>query len=425
MGDNRLLIVGGDVDGSKKDILVEDGKIADIASGLDKKSGFAGVARLDAREAWILPGLVDMHVHLREPGREGDETIATGTRAAARGGVTTVLAMPNTEPPVDNPALVRFLREKAARDAAVNVLFSAACTVGQKGERPTEAALLRDAGAAALTDDGRPVMDSGLMRRVMEHARDAGLLVIDHCEDDHLSQGGCCHEGPPAAAKGLRGIPWASETVMVLRDIALCELTGAAVHIAHISAAQSVAAVRAAKKRGLPVSAEATPHHFSLTEDDCEGYDSDFKMNPPLRAKADREAVLEALADGTIDAVATDHAPHSPAKKEQDIQVAPFGVIGLETSLALALTNLVGKKLLDRKRLVERMSTAPARLLGLKGKGELRKGWDADLVVVDPSAAWTVEAPFASKSRNSPFLGRRLKGRARATVVGGRIVHAL
>jgi dihydroorotase len=427
----RLLIVGGTViDPSqkieaKRDVLIENGNIADVAAGLHKKSGLAGVARLDASEAWVVPGLIDMHVHLREPGREGDETIATGTLAAARGGVTTVLAMPNTEPPIDSPTLVRLLAAKIKQDAAVNVLIAGACTLGQKGERLTEAALMKEAGATALTDDGRPVMDSGLMRRVMEHARDAGLLVIDHCEDDHLSQGGCAHEGPASTAKGLRGIPWASETVMVLRDIALCELTGAAIHIAHISAAQSVDAVRAAKKRGLPVSAEATPHHFSLSEDDIEGYDADYKMNPPLRAKADRDAVLAGLADGTIDTIATDHAPHGPSKKECGLQLAPFGVIGLETSLALGLTRLVGKGLLTRRQLVERMSAAPARLLGLKSKGSLRRGADADITVIDPAASWNVEAPFASKSRNSPFLGLRLKGRARATIVGGRIAHAL
>ena len=427
----RLLIVGGTVIDpeqkveAKRDVLIEGGKIADVAAGLDKKSGLSGVTRLPAANCFVTPGLIDMHVHLREPGREGEEDIKSGTLAAARGGVTTVLAMPNTEPPIDSPALLRLLAAKVKQDAAVNVLLAGACTLGQKGERLTEAALLKEAGAAALSDDGRPVMNSGLMRRVMEHAKDAGLLVIDHCEDDHLSQGGCAHEGPASTAKGLRGIPWASETVMVLRDIALCELTGAAVHIAHISAAQSVDAVRAAKKRGLPVSAEATPHHFSLSDEDVEGYDADFKMNPPLRGKTDREAVLEGLADGTIDTIATDHAPHGPSKKECGMQLAPFGVIGLETSLALGLTRLVGKGLLTRRQLVERMSAAPARLLGLKTKGSLRKGMDADVTVIDPAASWTVEAPFASKSRNSPFLGLRLKGRTTATIVAGRIVYAL
>lgn len=428
---DRLLIVGGTViDPTQKleamrDVLIENGKIADIAAGLAKKSGLVDVQRLDADHAWVTPGLIDMHVHLREPGGESAETIATGTRAAARGGVTTVLAMPNTEPPIDTPALVRFVLAKGRAEGAVNVLTAGAATRGQKGESLTKARLLKEAGASALTDDGRPIMDAGLMRRALEYARDCGLLFIDHCEDERLSQGGCVHEGPAGAAKGLRGIPWASETVMVLRDVALCELTGAPVHIAHISAAQSVDAVRAARKRGLPVSAEATPHHFSLCEDDVEGHDADFKMNPPLRGQADRSAVLEGLADGTISAIATDHAPHSARKKALGLTVAPFGVIGLETSLALALTRLVGKKILTRRQLVERMSAWPARLLGLKTKGSLRRGMDADVTVIDPAASWAVEPPFASKSRNSPFMGLRLKGRARCTIVGGRIVYGL
>ena len=426
----RLLIVGGTVIDpvqkieANKDVLIENGKIADVAAGLGRKLlNIPGVHRLEAKDCWVTPGAVDMHVHLREPGREGDETIATGTRAAAVGGVTTVLAMPNTEPPIDTPALVRFVLGKGRAEGAVNVLVAGAATKGQKGEHITEAGLLKEAGASALTDDGRPVMNSGVMRRALEYAREAGLLFIDHCEDDNLSQGGCCHEGAAGTAKGLRGMPWAGETVMVLRDIALCELTGAPIHIAHISAAQSVEAVRAAKKRGLPVSAEATPHHFSLSEDDIRGYDANFKMNPPLRGKADREAILEGLADGTIDAIATDHAPHSEHKKALGITLAPFGVIGLETSLSLALTRLVAKKVLTRKQLVERMSAAPARLLGLKSKGSLRKGMDADVTVIDPNASWQPQPPYASKSVNTPFTGLRLKGRARYTIVGGRVVH--
>ncbi len=431
MPDERLLIVGGTVVDPEqkieaiKDVLIENGRIAEVAAGLERKPSYSGVTRISAKNMWVTPGLVDMHVHLREPGREGDETIATGTKAAARGGVTTVLAMPNTEPAIDSPTLVRFVTAKGKAEGAVNVLCAGAATMGQKGERLTEAGLLKEAGAVAITDDGRPVMNSGVMRRALEYTRDCGLLFIDHCEDDHLSQGGCVHEGAAGTAKGLRGMPWASETVMVVRDIALCELTGAPVHIAHISAAQSVEAVRSAKKRGLPVSAEATPHHFSLCDDDIEGYDANFKMNPPLRSKADREAILEGLSDGTIDTIATDHAPHSEHKKALGVTLAPFGVIGLETSLALALTRLVAKKVLTRKQLVERMSAAPARLLGLKTKGSLRRGMDADVTVIDPSASWTPAPPFQSKSRNTPFSGARLKGAARYTIVGGRVVHGL
>jgi dihydroorotase len=381
---------------------------------------------VNARGKWVIPGLVDLHVHLREPGREGDETIASGTAAAARGGVTTVLAMANTEPVTDSAAKVSLLRAKAAEEAKVNVLFAGAVTIGLKGERLTEFARLRAAGAAALSDDGRPVMNAGLLRRALESAKDLGLLVIDHCEDLDLSAGGCAHEGAAALRKGLKGAPWAAETVQVLRDIALVELTGARLHFAHLSAAASVEAVRQAKKRGLPVSAEACPHHFCLSDDMIPGYDADWKMNPPLRTKDDRAALIAGLADGTIDAIATDHAPHGCAAKSAGFDAAPFGVIGLETSLAAALTELYHKKALTRRQLVARLSASPAALLGLSAKGTLAKGADADVIVVDPDAAWTPDAPFASKSRNTPFLGRRLKGHVVHTFVAGRaVVHAL
>ena len=429
---DRTLIVGGLViDPARKleavrDVLIEDGEIRDVAAGLSKKPALKDAAIVDARGKWVLPGLVDMHVHLREPGREGDETIATGTAAAARGGVTTLLAMANTEPVGDTPSQLEFLRAKARVDAKVNVLFAAAVTVGQKGERLTEFAKLRRAGAAALSDDGRPVMNAGLFRRALEYAKDLGLLVIDHCEDLTLSSGACAHEGPASLRKGLKGAPWAAETVQVVRDIALAELTGGRVHLAHLSCAASIEAVRAAKKRGVRVTAEAAPHHFCLNDDLIPGYDADWKMNPPLRAKDDRAALIEGLADGTIDVIATDHAPHGCAAKAAGFDVAPFGVIGLETSLAASLTELYHKKALTKSRLVERMSAAPAALLGLKDKGTLAPGADADVIVVDPDASWTPQAPFLSKSRNTPFAGRRLKGRVLHTFVGGRAVaHAL
>lgn len=427
----QLIVAGGllidpaaRVEGPR-DLLLEDGRVAAVAVGLSRKPAFKGVPVIDAKGKWVLPGLVDMHVHLREPGREGDETIATGTKAAARGGVTTVLAMANTEPVTDTPSQVSFLRSKARTDAAITVLFAGAVTLGQKGERLTEFAKLRAAGAAALSDDGRPVMNAGLLRRALEAADDLGMLVIDHCEDLTLSNGACVHEGPSALRKGLKGTPWAAETVQVMRDIALCELTGARLHLAHLSAASSVAAVRTAKKRGIRVSAEAAPHHIALADRDIPGYDADWKMNPPLRELRDREALLEGLADGTIDAIATDHAPHGCVAKSLGMDLAPHGVIGLELSLAVALTELFHKKILTRRKLVERMSSGPAALLGLKGKGTLAPGADADLVVVDPDAAWTPEPPYLSKSRNTPFTGRRLKGRAVTTLSAGRVVHAL
>jgi dihydroorotase len=419
----RLIIKGGlVVDPSQKlesarDLFIEDGRIS-------KKFSPEGAEVFDAKGCWVVPGLVDMHVHLREPGREGEETIATGTAAAAAGGVTCVLAMPNTEPPVDNTALLGFLQAKARTEATVGVVFAAAATLGQKGEQLTEIRRLKDLGAGAISDDGRPIMDSELMRRALEHCRDAGLLLIDHAEDLNLSSGFAMNEGAASAAKGLRGAPWPAETVHVLRDIALCELTGAPVHIAHISCSQSVEAIRQAKRQGLPISAEAAPHHFTLIDADIPGYDANYKMNPPLRAKSDREAILEGLSDGTIDAIATDHAPHGLGKKALGLALAPCGVIGLETSLALSL-QLVAKKIISRKRLVELMSCAPARLLGLKSKGSLKPGSDADVTLIDANAGWTVPTKFISKSSNSPFVGMKLKGRAKATIVAGRVVHAL
>lgn len=408
-----------------RDVLIEDGRISAIGTGLARKSALKGVPAIDAKGKWVIPGLVDMHVHLREPGREGDETIETGTKAAARGGVTTVLAMANTEPVCDSPSQLAFLRAKARTDAVITVLFAGAVTAGQKGEKLTEFAKLRAAGAAALSDDGRPVMNAGLLRRALEYANDLGLLVIDHCEDLSLSNGACVNEGPTALRKGLRGAPWAAETVQVVRDIALAQLTGARLHIAHVSAAASVEAIRTAKKNGVRISAEAAPHHFALNDKEINGYDSNWKMNPPLRGAEDRLALLSGLSDGTIDAIATDHAPHGCAAKSLGMDLAPFGVIGLETSLAVALTDLFHKKILTRRKLVERMSSGPAALLGLKNKGTLAPGADADLVIVDPDMAWTPAAPFLSKSSNTPFIGRRLKGRAVTTLSAGRVVHAL
>ena len=427
----RLLVTGGLViDPARKveavrDVLIVDDKIADVAAGLAKKAALKGVPAIDAKGKWVIPGLVDMHVHLREPGREGDETIATGTRAAAAGGVTTVLAMANTEPVTDDAAKLGFLRARARQDSVITTLFAGAVTMGQKGEKLTEFAKLKAAGAAALSDDGKPVMSAGLMRRALEYAKDLDMLVIDHCEDLTLSAGACVHEGPEALRKGLKGAPWAAETLQVMRDATLAEMTGALLHIAHVSTAASVDAVRNAKKRGVRISAEACPHHFALIDADIPGYDGNWKMNPPLRAKTDREALLEGLADGTIDAIATDHAPHGCGAKSQGMDLAPFGVIGLENALSVAITDLLHKKVLTRRELIKRVSTNPAALLALKGKGTLAPGADADLAVVDPDAAWTPEAPFKSKSRNTPFAGRTLRGRVLTTLSAGRVVHAV
>jgi dihydroorotase len=422
---NTLLIANGLViDPSAKtetvrDILIENGKIKDVAQGLAKKSALKNIETFDAKGLWVIPGLVDMHVHLREPGREGDETIASGTNAAARGGVTTLLAMANTEPVTDSASQLAFLRAKASTDARVNVLFAGAVTLGQKGERLTEFAKLRAAGAAALSDDGRPIMSAGLMRRALESAKDIGLLVIDHCEDLTLSAGACAHEGPVALGKGLKGAPWSAETVQVVRDIVLAQQTNSRIHLAHLSCESSIEAVRQAKKAGVQVTAEACPHHFALADEMIPGYDANWKMNPPLRTNSDRAALVKKLANKTIDTIATDHAPHGCAAKSSGFDTAPFGIIGLETSLSVALTCLYHTKKLTRRQVVERMAMTPAQLLGLTTKGHLRVGADADLIVVDPNETWTPKPPFLSKSQNTPFTGHRLTGRVKRTFVAG------
>jgi len=426
---NQLLIRGGlvidpaqDLE-STRDIFIHNGRIAAIGPRLCHRAPRIPV--LDARGCWVLPGLIDLHAHLREPGAENAEDIASGARAAAAGGFATVLAMPNTAPPIDSPARLRRLRAKADRSAAVHVLFAGCATKGQLGREQTDLPGLAAAGMSAVSEDGRPLCDAGLMRRVLELTRRLGLPFISHCEEPALSRSAPVHEGRISRRLRLPGQPWAAETAMVLRDIALAELTGGHVHVAHISCAQSVAAVREAKRRGLPVTAEATPHHLILCEDDIPGPDSAYKMNPPLRSRADRAALQEGLRDGTIDAVATDHAPHTAAAKRRSFRDAPFGVIGLETALALMLTGLVHKGRLTRRQLVERMAQAPARILGLRRKGSLARGMDADVTIVRPREPWTVPSCFVSRSRNSPFVGMRLQGRVRATVVSGRIVHAL
>ncbi len=424
----RLLVAGGleIVTNARMDVLIENGKIKEIGNGLGKRRELKGIKKIDANQAWITPGLIDMHVHLREPGRESEETIATGTRAAAAGGFTTVLAMPNTQPTPDSPALIRFLRAKAEKDSPITVLFAGATTVGQNGKRLSEIGRLARAGAPAVSDDGKPVSDAGLMRRALEACAGAGILLIEHCEDLGLSAGGALHEGRTAARLAVRGIPGEAESAPAARAVELARLTGARLHLAHVSSARTVELVRRAKAEGLAVSCEATPHHLALCDSDIPraGNQADFKMNPPLRSSADRAAILKGLADGTIDAIATDHAPHSAAKKSLGLADAPFGVIGLETALAVVLTKLLGK-VLTPKQIVERMSSGPARLLGLKTKGSLQPGMDADIAVIDPAEAWTVAPPFLSKSANSPFVGMRLKGKVRTTISGGRIVHAL
>ena len=424
-----------------KPILVRGTRVIDPASGRDEVADLlleAGVVKakgrglgvpdgaevLDAKGLVAAPGLVDLHVHLREPGREDVETIATGARAAVAGGFTSVCAMPNTDPVTDNQAAVGFIVRQAGLAGFARVYPIGAVSVGQKGEQLAEFGEMVGAGAVAVSDDGQPVATAHLMRTALEYALTFGIPVIDHCEDTSLSQGGAMHEGLTSTRLGLKGIPRSAEDVVVARDIALAQLTGGHVHIAHVSTAGAVRMIREAKARGVRVTGEVSPHHFTLTDAACEGYETNAKMKPPLREPADVAAVREALADGTLDCIATDHAPHHYDAKEAEFDNAPFGVVGLETALGLALTELVAGGVLTLPQLVDRMSTRPAALANLPG-GTLRAGAPADVVVFDPVAEWVVDPEyFFSKSRNTPFAGRTLRGVVRWTIVGGRVVHA-
>jgi dihydroorotase len=425
--DQRLIFRGATVidpdqgiEGTRT-VVVEDGRISDLLEG-DGPAARPGDELIDAKGRWLLPGLIDLHAHLREPGEEYKETLATGGAAAAAGGFTALVAMPNTRPPIDSAALVEYVVRRAAATCPVRVYPAGAVSLGQKGEVLAEIGDMKAAGAVVLTDDGRPIMNASLMRRALEYARTFDLPVSVHEEDLNLVAGGCMHEGAVATRLGLAGIPSQAEEAMVLRDLALCELTSGRLHLAHLSTAGSVRAVRAAKARGLPVTAEATPHHFTLTDAAVAGYDTDTKMNPPLRAAEDLSAVREGLADGTLDAIATDHAPHSPVEKDLEFDRAANGVVGLETALALGL-RLVAEKVLSPRRLVELLTIGPARTFGLPG-GTLRRGVAADLTLVDPNAEWTVEpSRLLSRSKNTPFKGWRLKGQVMLTAVAGRVVY--
>jgi|SRR5450631_592479 len=399
------------------DVLLRDGKVAQVQAGIAAPSG----ARvIDVKGKWVVPGLIDLHTHLREPGQEYKEDIETGTAAAAAGGYTAVCAMPNTVPPNDNRAVTELMVRRAREVGVVRVYPIGCITVGQKGETLAEMGEMKDAGIVAVSDDGRSVMNSEVMRRALEYARGMGLVVIQHAEDVHLSANGPAHEGAASTRLGLRAQPAAAESGMVARDIELVALTGARYHVAHASCAETVRLVREAKRRGLPVTCEVTPHHLTLTDEACAGYDTSTRVNPPLRSDADVQALREALADGTIDAVATDHAPHSSIEKDVEFEQAASGMLGLETSLALCL-DLVHTKLMTPAALVARMAAAPAKILGLPG-GTLTPGSVADVTVVDPDATWTCDvAKFRSKSRNSPFGGRGMRGRAMLTIVAGNI----
>ncbi|HET9983515.1 MAG TPA: dihydroorotase [Longimicrobiales bacterium] len=402
------------------DVLLADGVVARIGRELDAPEG-ADIRTVGGLV--VAPGLIDVHVHLREPGGEHKETIATGARAAAAGGFTAVCAMPNTDPPVDDPASVGYVRAAGLRAGGARVYPTGAVSVGQAGERLTEIGEMVEAGAVAVTDDGRPVSDAGLMRLALEYSMAFGIPVASHCEEKGLSRGGSMNEGIVSTRLGLTGIPNAAEDVMIARDLLLAELTGGRLHVQHVSTAGGVAMIREARARGVAVTAEATPHHLTLTDEAVDGYDTNAKMNPPLRTAADVEAVRGGLADGTLDVLATDHAPHHYDEKEQAFDDAPFGIVGLETAFGICMTALVENGVLTLPELIRRMSTNPARAFNLPG-GTLPEGGVADVTVLDPGAAWTVDpARFYSKSRNTPFAGWSLRGRAALTIVGGAVVY--
>ena len=404
------------------DVLLEDGRISAVGRGVAPPEGSEII---EAAGKVVAPGLIDLHVHLREPGQEDLETVASGAMAAAAGGFTAVCAMPNTDPVTDNQAAVGFIVSQAQRAGKARVYPIGAVTLGQRGEQLAEFGELVGAGAVAVSDDGKPVGSSHMMRTALEYARTFGIPVANHCEEMSLAQGGAMHEGLVSTRLGLKGIPAAAEEIMVARDIILAELTGGHVHLCHMSTRGSVELIRRGKERGIRVTAEATPHHFSLTHERCAGYDTNAKMNPPLREVADVAAIRQGLKDGTIDVIASDHAPHHYDAKEREFDLAPNGIVGLETALGVAIRDLVDSGILTLAELVDRMSTRAARIFNLPG-GTLAVGAPADVVVFDPAERWVVRPEhFRSKSRNTPYAGAELVGRAHQTVVRGRIVFDL
>jgi dihydroorotase len=400
------------------DVLIVDGRIAGVAPNLSSPKAQV----MDATGMIVAPGFIDMHVHLREPGFEHAETIESGSRAAAAGGFTSVCAMPNTKPVNDSATVTSYIVERARSRAVVNVFPIGAITKGSAGEELAAIGAMKGAGAVAISDDGLPVMNARVMRRAMEFARSYDLPVIEHCEDLNLSSGGDMHEGAASVRWGLRGIPSAAEDVMVARDVVLAQLTGARYHVAHISTRNAAAIVAFARRQGLPVTCEATPHHFALSDGKMVPYDSNYKMKPPLRSECDRAAVVEAIAAGTVSAIATDHAPHAGSEKMQEFERCPFGIIGLETALALAIEELVHPGKITLGRMVELFTTGPESVLRL-GRGTLAPGAHADVTIFSTELEWTYDVNQSfSRSSNSPFHGRTFRGAPVATVVNGEFV---
>ncbi len=403
------------------DLYIQQDRVKEISKRIDAPR--KGDTVIDASGQVVAPGLVDIHVHLREPGYEHKETIKTGCLAAAAGGFTSIVCMPNTNPINDNASVTEYILLKARTEGIVNVFPIGAITKGEKGKELADIGEMCETGCVGISDDGMPVTDSGLMRKAMEYVKPFGIPVITHAEDTGLSAGGVMNEGFVSTELGLRGIPAASEEIGVVRDIILCELTGTPLHICHVSTKGSVRLVRAAKKRGAKVTAEATPHHFTLTDKEVYGYNTDAKMNPPLRTQEDVDAILEGIADGTIDVIATDHAPHSQDEKNVEFDLAPFGIVGLETALSLSL-ELVEKEIITLEEMIKKLTVTPSEIVGIE-RGTLVPGSIADLVVFDPGMSCTVNPEeFSSKSRNTPFSGWELKGVVSNTIVSGKVVFS-
>jgi dihydroorotase len=424
----KLLIANGHLidpnegQNSGKNLLIENGKVVAWLGHNETAPEDAEV--FDAGGMIVAPGFVDLHVHLREPGQEHKETIATGCEAAVAGGWTSVCPMPNTTPVNDSAAITRYMIEQAEHAGLANVFPVGAITKSSDGRELAEMGEMKAAGAVAVSDDGRPVPNAGMMRRAMEYAKDFDLPVVDHCEDKSLSSGGVMHEGRISLLLGLKGMPALAEEIDAVRDIILAKETGAHIHIAHVSTKGAIEAVRRAKSEGINVTCEVTPHHFTLTDREVEGYDTNTKMSPPLRSEEHLEAILEALRDGTIDAIATDHAPHHSDEKALEYDRAPMGITGLETAIGLAFGELVDRGVIDLVQLVRLCSTNPARIFNLANRGTLKVGSIADVTILDPNLEWTYRnADSKSKSKNSPFDGRNFTGAAVATIVNGKIVY--
>lgn len=401
------------------DVLTEDGVIRKVAPEIEEPADQV----LEAEGCWVMPGLIDLHVHLRDPGLTHKETVETGAAAAAHGGITTIVAMPNTKPVVDDEHKVSYVHNKAKSCTLVHVLQAGAVTKGQKGEELADIEKMAAAGAPAISEDGKSVMNSGLYRKAMKIAAKCGIPVLAHCEDINLVEGGVVNADPAMEKLGLKGISNAVEDVITARDIMLAKETGARLHLCHCSTADSVRMVAEAKKEGLPVTAEVCPHHFTLSTEDISGPDTNYKMNPPLRTRADVEALRQGLKDNIMDVISTDHAPHSAQEKAQSMEKAPFGIVGLETSVALTITELVEPGILTPMQMAEKMSYNPAKVLGID-KGSLAEGKPADITIIDPDAEYVIDTrTFFSKGKNTPFNGKKVKGLVRATICDGKIAY--